>query len=384
MVLQKRRSPIRGRKRMYMLAVCLLLAVFTMLGTGMSVRASASDPKYTQFEFTGEIEVLGIVDYDNQKCLHVNVPYEFVLDAPSPWAVIGIYITSELNGNSVGEYAKTFPFNSKETVTYIPLSDIGDFIEYGIYTIKVRAEYELLVATQPSEYATVQFEYIYKDTSVPLPEPPTKEGHTFDGWYYGNGADCDNSCTAYDKDYIEEDTDLHAHFEINVYTITFDSNGGELVSSISAEYNTTPELPVSIRTGYNFIGWTLPSGLDYDSTSPLKGNLTLTAKWELKTFTVTFYVDNEIYKSVTVTYGTTLQEAAKKANLQNKALLNENGVRLSVANSVITDNVAVLTTDMSKAEKFGAFLGRNLWIVWTALGLIGVLVVLLIVIKKRG
>lgn len=283
------------------------------LRADVSARANSN---YTEFEFTGEIEVLGVVDYNNAKALHVNIPYEFVLDAHSPWILVDINITAELNGKSVGRYTKNIPYGTKETVTYVPLSDIGDFTEYGTYTFSVLTYYELVIMTQDGEYATAQFTYEHKDITSPLPEPPTKEGHTFAGWYYGNGVDCDNSCTAYDNDYIMEDTDLHAHFEINVYTITFDSNGGELLTSISADYNSTPELPTPIRTGYNFIGWTLPSGLDYDSASPLKGNLTLIAKWEIRTFTVTFVVDGETYHTLSVPYGTKLTDAIAEARLK--------------------------------------------------------------------
>ena len=59
-----------------------------------------------------------------------------------------------------------------------------------------------------------------------------------------------------------------------VYTITFDSNGGSDVSSVTYAFGATiGELPVPTRSGYRFDGWgTVPA------TMPAE-NLTLTAQW---------------------------------------------------------------------------------------------------------
>lgn len=71
------------------------------------------------------------------------------------------------------------------------------------------------------------------------------------------------------------------------FTVTFDSAGGSEVASVEVEKGSAisePEKPV--YNGYEFDGWYL-DGEKYDFSSPVNGNITLTAKWT-ELFTVTF------------------------------------------------------------------------------------------------
>ena len=77
---------------------------------------------------------------------------------------------------------------------------------------------------------------------------PTKLGHTFKGW---------------DKDIPEimpnEGLSLKALWDINEYTITFDTDGGSLIEAIIAPYQSTVEVPVQpTKFGYTFVGWSQP------------------------------------------------------------------------------------------------------------------------------
>ena len=70
---------------------------------------------------------------------------------------------------------------------------------------------------------------------------------------------------------------------VNSYTITFNSNGGSAVSSITQKYGTTITAPANpTRTGYIFTGWSpaLPA------TMP-SGGLTVTAQWNSNSYLVT-------------------------------------------------------------------------------------------------
>ena len=72
------------------------------------------------------------------------------------------------------------------------------------------------------------------------------------------------------------------------YTVTFDSAGGSSVSAISVPENDKaiePQAPE--KTGYTFLGWYNGSAA-YSFDTPVTANLTLTAKWEKTTYTVTF------------------------------------------------------------------------------------------------
>ena len=72
------------------------------------------------------------------------------------------------------------------------------------------------------------------------------------------------------------------------YTITFDSQGGSEVAAQEVAENvaaTAPEAPT--KDGYTFVEW-LNGETAYDWTSPVTGNLTLTAKWAVEKYTIDY------------------------------------------------------------------------------------------------
>lgn len=154
-----------------------------------------------------------------------------------------------------------------------------------------------------------------KPKELPLPADPVKEGYVFTGWY------TDAACTQkYDGTTVTEDVTLYAGFKKQTYNVSFLSNGGNSVSSITAEYmDVLTDLPVPTREGYNFKGWTLSDGTAY-TNQPITSAITLTATWEIKTFIVTFVVlsDNgteDVYTQFTVDWGTKLVSAVAQSGL---------------------------------------------------------------------
>ena len=100
------------------------------------------------------------------------------------------------------------------------------------------------------------------------PADPTKEGYTFIGWYSGESKwDFETPVTA--------DLTLTAKWQLNRYTITFDTAGGSEVPSITQDYGTAIIAPANpTKTGYTFAGWdkTIPT------TMPA-GDMIITARW---------------------------------------------------------------------------------------------------------
>ena len=215
--------------------------------------------------------------------------------------------------------------------------------------------------------------------TVPLPDEPVKEGYTFAGWYY------DEAYTQpYDGAPIYADTKLYAKMDINRYTVRFDGQNGVDYTAITVDWNTAAPLPTPTRTGYTFVGWF--DGDTQYTDQPVKENKTLTAHWEIMTFTVTFMVDGETYKTVTVEYGTRLSEAADAAGLTYYTFYDVSGA-LEGRTAVITENTTLSAAEMSKQEKLAFFLARNHWIMIAAAALVGVLLlttVVMAIVIKRG
>lgn len=151
--------------------------------------------------------------------------------------------------------------------------------------------------------AEITFQYGAK-----LPETPSKTGYTFAGWYY------DAEFTRpYSGEFIAADTQFYAKFEAIDYSITYNANSGTVDGKTS--YNIESEtytLPTPTRTGYNFLGWYGSSTFGGEPVTEIAqgstGNVTVYAKWEIQTFKVSFFVDNELYVEMTVNYGTRLAD----------------------------------------------------------------------------
>lgn len=135
--------------------------------------------------------------------------------------------------------------------------------------------------------------------NVTRPEDPTKEGYVFEGWYSG-GVKFDFN-TEVKKDMVLEARWSAKEVEKDEeYSVSFDSNGGNTISSKSikkGEKVTKPQDPT--KTGYTFVSWQLNGG-NYDFNSPVTKNIVLVAKWnkvddvqteQTNTFTVKFNSD---------------------------------------------------------------------------------------------
>ncbi len=181
-----------------------------------------------------------------------------------------------------------------------------------------------------------------------LPPDPVKEGYTFTGWY------TDEACTVpYEGYTVTDDMTLYAGWKINTYTLTLNGNGGKVSqTTITCDYNRVPEIPIPTRTGYNFLGWKTSDGTMYDITTPLTQDITLTAQWEIKRFTVTFIVDGVVYYTMTVEYGTKLAQVTQSAEPNLFALYAVDGEGTSLSgDSAIDGDITVHAEKGTTAQK---------------------------------
>ena len=93
-------------------------------------------------------------------------------------------------------------------------------------------------------------------------------------------------------------TVVKLYYNRNDVTLTFDSQGGSAVSSITKKFGQSITMPANpTKTGYTFAGWYTNVECTDDAkftASAMPGeNLTLYAKWTVNKYTVTYVVDNE-------------------------------------------------------------------------------------------
>ena len=119
---------------------------------------------------------------------------------------------------------------------------------------------------------------IEEATELPNPLPPTtKSGYTFGGWYY----DSTSTQIATAGDTIESNVTLYAKWELNTYTITYNSNGGSGIPQTSNATKLPTPLPTPTKSGYTFVGWYYASAFTQIANpgDTLESNVTLYAKW---------------------------------------------------------------------------------------------------------
>lgn len=188
----------------------------------------------------------------------------------------------------------------KDNVPVTYSFDTSVFTDGQEYTIFA---YYQSVSVECEHYFSELYHYTHL-VPVPLPPDPVKEGYTFVGWFYD-----EDFTQPYDGAPLYEDTVLYAKFVPNVYTISFDTLGGNTLEPIQAEYNTTITPPTPTRLGHKFLGWYIDINLTepFDAENTLiTSDITLYAKWEVQTVTVTFMVDGEVYTTLEVPYGSIL------------------------------------------------------------------------------
>lgn len=109
-----------------------------------------------------------------------------------------------------------------------------------------------------------------------------KEGHAFGGWY--EEQEYINKIETIDTTTIQN-YDLYAKFTINQYTITFDTNGGSEVDSITQDYNSVVTKPTDpIKPASIFSGWYTDNNTfenEYFFTTMPSNSITLYAKFDL-------------------------------------------------------------------------------------------------------
>ena len=182
---------------------------------------------------------------------------------------------------------------TKEGYTFSGWSEIpatmpaNDVVIEGSFSIN---SYTVTYKVDGEVYKTETVEY--GATIEPIAEP-TKEGHTFSGW-------SEIPTTMPAKDIVVEGT-----FSINSYTVTFMVDG-EVYETMTVKYGVTiTPIESPTKEGYTFSGWS-----EIPATMPAN-DVVIEGSFSINSYTVTYKVDGEVYKTETVEYGATIEPIAE-------------------------------------------------------------------------
>lgn len=127
----------------------------------------------------------------------------------------------------------------------------------------------------------------FKEVDPALFPVPTKEGHTFKGWFL----DEELTKSVLENRIPNQDTTVYAAWEINSYKIYYHTDGGTEISSTTHSYASTITLPSNpTKENYEFKGWFEDAELTqkFERTTMPSHDLNLYAKWEPQGYKITF------------------------------------------------------------------------------------------------
>ena len=124
------------------------------------------------------------------------------------------------------------------------------------------------------------------DSKFTLPTP-TREGHTFLGWYNGADKITDGTNTNIEAWNITDNVRLQAHWQINAYTLGVEVSGathGSVKGGGTFTYGNSVTLTATTNMGYIFLGWyegerLVSDELVYTFDMPAK-SINYTATWK--------------------------------------------------------------------------------------------------------
>lgn len=149
-----------------------------------------------------------------------------------------------------------------------------------------------LEATFTADGESISTQTIDRGKNFTEPAAPSKENHTFAGWYNGDEKFDFDADTTNAPNVLE----LVAKWDINQYTVKFVSDYGSFADQ-TIEHGRlieTDKLTIPEAEGYTFDDWYTDADYTtkFDFTQPIKSNTTVYAKWTAKDYKVSFITEH--------------------------------------------------------------------------------------------
>lgn len=199
----------------------------------------------------------------------------------------------------------TYP-GSKTQWDAISKGSNNDVLENKLVCNKLEATFD------PGNGESIFTQTIDRGEKFTKPTAPSKENHTFAGWYNGDEKFDFDADTTNAPNVLE----LVAKWDINQYTVKFVSDYGSFADK-PIEYGGTikpGELTIPDVDGYTFGGWYADENrtIEFDFTQPITSNTTVYAKWTAKDYEVSFVTEHgDAPTSQNVKYNKTADDPGK-------------------------------------------------------------------------
>ncbi len=288
------------------------------------VAAAGNDGKNEKFYPASFEGVISVGAVDSTKTIWENSNFNDAIDVVAP----GVGIVTTFTGNGYGSATGTslaapqvtgvialmLAYFSNDTDQMIIAQLIHAAMDQGSPGYDIYYGHGIINASDALavQYITISFE-TFGGTQIPsvevikgmpfLIDDPEKTGYEFNGWYQ------DLNLTQpflVGEDTLLENKTLYAKFLVETYTITFITDGAP-INPLQVTYFDTFELPISEKEGYDFIGWFLDDTFETPlNQTQTQQDLILYAKFEIKIYTISFFVNQVLDRSIDVNHGSLL------------------------------------------------------------------------------
>ncbi|WP_353882572.1 InlB B-repeat-containing protein [Paenibacillus amylolyticus] len=228
------------------------------------------------------------------------------------WAINDYTVNFDSNGGSEEVPAQTVGFGATISTPTEPtkdgyvfggwysdntLTNAYDFAAAVTADLTLYAKWLIpyTISFESNEGSVVDAQTVNEGVKAMAPAPPTKDGYVFSGWY--SDSELMNAYN-FTTMVVTGDLTLYAKWTVYVpitYTVTFESNGGSLVTEQTVNEGAVATAPgAPMLEGYTFDGWYSDSELmiPYGFTEGVMANVMLYAKWTKNSYTVSFNSNN--------------------------------------------------------------------------------------------
>lgn len=230
--------------------------------------------------------------YDNQNVKHVALGDSLtgIGESAFGWCdnIESIYmLKSKAITCSTTIFSETVYNNA---ILYVPKGRIQAFSRttpWNKFYIEELKSFNVTFVIDNKVYEKISVDY---GKEIILPEPPVKEGHTFNGW------------ESVPTTMPAKDITITGSFSTNNYAITYMVDGVIFVTD-SIEYNTKiPQIEIPAKEGHTFNGWK-----NIPTTMPAE-DITITGSFTKNKYKITYTVDGNIFASDSIEYGSQISQ----------------------------------------------------------------------------